>query len=310
MSLPGFFHTLAAEVRNWGRWGASDERGTLNLIDADAQGRAAAAVRTGKAFALALPLERDGIQLGFIPGRVNAQVRLHQVNEPLTGDDEAACVNDDQVVVGLQAGTHWDSLAHVSYGGFIYNGFPSSVVTEEGTARCGIHTVGRLVTRGVLLDVARAKGVERLDGGYALTAADLDAAADMARVDVRPGDIVLIRTGQMEFLHRDPPDKLGYAIATAGPSVGTVPWFRSHDVAAVATDNLSFEVYPWEDRDLAMPVHLLHLVDMGLLQGQNWMLDDLAADCADDGVYAFLLEATPEPFVGAVGSPVAPVAIK
>ncbi|HJL77481.1 MAG TPA: hypothetical protein QF417_09445, partial [Acidimicrobiales bacterium] len=88
----------------------------------------------------------------------------------------------------------------------------------------------------------------------------------------------------------------------------TVPWFHERDVAAVANDTLTFEVYPSEDVNLA--VHMLHVVDMGLTQGQNWDLEALSADCAGDGIYEFFLAATPEPFVGSVGSPVAPVAIK
>jgi len=78
----------------------------------------------------------------------------------------------------------------------------------------------------------------------------------------------------------------------------------------VATDNLSFEVFPGEDGAPMLPVHMLHVVEIGLLQGQNFDLEELAADCADDGRYAFLLLATPEPFVGACGAPVAPVAVK
>jgi hypothetical protein len=81
-------------------------------------------------------------------------------------------------------------------------------------------------------------------------------------------------------------------------------------VAAVATDNLTFEVIPSERDDVFAPVHVLHLVYMGLVQGQNWALDDLAADCAADGVHEFLLEASPQPFTGGVGSPVNPIATK
>ena len=87
-------------------------------------------------------------------------------------------------------------------------------------------------------------------------------------------------------------------------------WFRDHDVAAVATDNLTFEVYPCEREDAILPVHLLHLVDMGMTQGQNWNFEELAADCAADGRYTFFLDASPLPFTNAVGSPVNPVAIK
>jgi kynurenine formamidase len=125
---------------------------------------------------------------------------------------------------------------------------------------------------------------------------------------VGEGDIVLLRTGQMQLLREG--DKWGYAISTAGPSLQTVEWFHRRGVAAVATDNLSFEVYPCEEGAPALPVHMLHIVEMGLLQGQNFDLEALADDCAGDGRYEFLLMATPEPFIGACGAPVAPVAVK
>ena len=87
-------------------------------------------------------------------------------------------------------------------------------------------------------------------------------------------------------------------------------WFHDHDVAAVATDNLTFEVFPGEREDMILPVHLLHLVEMGLTQGQNWNLEGLAAACADDGRWTFFLSAPPEPVVGGTGAPVVPVAIR
>jgi kynurenine formamidase len=90
----------------------------------------------------------------------------------------------------------------------------------------------------------------------------------------------------------------------------TVEWFHRHQVAAVAIDNLIFEVFPCERPDLFLPVHFLHLVEMGLTQGQNWNMEALAADCADDGRYAFLLSASPEPIDGGTGAPVNPVALK
>jgi len=87
-------------------------------------------------------------------------------------------------------------------------------------------------------------------------------------------------------------------------------WFHDHDLAAVATDTMAFEVWPPQRKDCLFPLHLLDLVEMGLLQGQNFDLEALAADCADDGVYEFLLEASPEPFVAGLGGPVVPVAVK
>jgi kynurenine formamidase len=92
--------------------------------------------------------------------------------------------------------------------------------------------------------------------------------------------------------------------------MSTAEWFHSHGVAAVATDTLPLEVFPGEEEGTFLPVHLLHLVEMGMTQGQNWVLDDLAADCAEDGVYSFLLDASPLPFVDGTGSPLNPVAVK
>ncbi len=308
MALPDDVKELAAEVRNWGRWGADDEIGTINLITDEVVRDAAALVTTGKRFALGLPLDQAGPQIGAIPGRTNPLRTMLMINTPLTGDPSNFCTSDDTVTMGIQACTHWDGLGHVSYDGNLYNGVPASVINEFGANRLGIHNITSLVSRGVLLDVARAKGVDRLEGGYPITGDDLDAAAELGKVDVRPGDIVLVRTGQMQLFHAG--DKTAYGTPAAGPSLQSVRWFREHDVAAVATDNITFEVFPCERDDALLPVHLLHLVDMGMTQGQNWDLEQLAADCADDGRYAFLLDASPLPFTNAVGSPVQPVAIK
>src|SRR5688572_29569359 len=124
------------------------------------------------------------------------------INDPIFGDPDGIASSDDVVVMGLQAATHWDALAHVSYGGHIYNGFPTSATTITGASRCGIDKVRHVVSRGLLLDVARARGVDRLDGGYAITADDLDAACAAAGVSVEPGDVVLVRTGHMQLLHQ------------------------------------------------------------------------------------------------------------
>jgi kynurenine formamidase len=132
---------------------------------------------------------------------------------------------------------------------------------------------------------------------------------------------VLVRTGQMVHLalpgrphpgDGKPParDLIAYTWPTPGLTMATAEWFRAHDVAAVATDTLPLEVFPGEDEDIYLPVHLLHLVEMGMTQGQNWVLDELADACADDGEYAFLLDATPLPFTNGLGSPLNPVAVK
>jgi kynurenine formamidase len=308
MPFPQDVADLAAEVRNWGRWGDDDQLGTLNLIDNEARRRGAACVHDGKAFSLAIPLSSDGPQMGFVPGRKNPEHTVFAVGETMGVEPGAQAWNDDAISMGTQSCTHWDGLAHATYGGHIWNGNPADSVTEAGAACCGIHHVRTLVSRGVLLDVARVHGVDRLPGGHALTEDDLDAAVDQAGTTIEPGDVILLRTGHMQLFHRG--DRMAYATSAAGPGLATVRWFHRHDVAAVAIDNLIFEVFPGERDDVLLPVHFLHLVDMGLTQGQNWDLEELAADCADDGRYTFLLSASPEPVLNGVGAPVNPVALK
>jgi kynurenine formamidase len=309
MPFPPEFHELAEQVKNWGRWGADDELGTLNLITPDVVKRGVAAAKTGKTFSLAIPLSEDGPQIGIIEGRDNPTRRMLMIDQPSLGDPEGMRTSDDAVTMGLQAGTHWDSLAHASFLDQIYNGFPTSTITEAGAARCGIGNVTKLVSRGILLDIARTKGKDMLDIPYAITGDDLDEACATQGVEVLPGDVVLIRTGMMQLLKAG--QKEAYFGGT-GPSFWSTKWFRDHDVAAVATDNVTFEYLDFEklETEMALPVHVLHLVFMGMTQGQNWDLEELAADCAADGVYEFLLEASPEPFVHALGAPVNPIAIK
>ncbi|MFB7746107.1 cyclase family protein [Streptomyces sp. NPDC056132] len=307
MSLPPEFHEIAKRVNNWGRWGAGDERGTLNHISDEVVREAAGAIRSGLRVPLALPLQQDGVQTGVIPGRVNPLHTMVQINQEIFGPGTIAC-SDDAVTFGLQAATHWDALTHVSHSGKIYNGRPAATITAHGGAEfSGIDKPGHVVSRGVLLDVARAKGLDRLAGGHAVTPEDLAEAEEFAGVTVRAGDIVVVRTGQMQVYLAG--DKHGYGYPSPGLSVRTPEWFHARDVAAVANDTLTFEIFPPEIEDLWLPVHALDLVEMGMLQGQNWNLEALSAACAEASRYAFLLSAMPEPFVGGTGTPVAPVAV-
>jgi kynurenine formamidase len=325
-SIPASFTEVAQRVSNWGRWGDDDQLGTLNLIDDAARLRGVAAVRDGQAFPLGLPMsEAEGIQMGFIKGRVNPTRTMIYVNNPLAKDPAWIASSEDVVTFALQCATHWDGLAHVSYGAGpdgprLYNGYPASLVTEAGAATLGIHHVRSLVSRGVLLDVARAKGLELLEAGYPITPDDLDAACELGGLTIVPGDVVLVRTGQPAHLAlpgrpgiggAEPQrDLVAYTWPVPGLTVATAEWLHARDVAAVATDTMVLEVYPGEDDALYLPVHLLHLVEMGMTQGQNWYLDELADACAADGRYDFLLDATPLPFTDALGSPVNPVALR
>lgn len=317
MPLPDEIAALAAEVSNWGRWGDDDELGCGNLLSAESTRRGTAAVRDGRRISLAADLKADGIQVGQPARRYNPILTVTSLNER---DKFAPGIwegTDDLVTMSTCAGTHVDALSHVSYDGFLYNGVPTSAVTAQyGASKLGAEKLPPIVTRGLLLDVARAKGVDSLDEispGYAITAEDLDAAAELARVTPAPGDVILVRTGQMRHYHAG--DRQRYTVGTdfsqPGLSVHTIGWIHRHDLAGAFVDTYAYEAFPptradWSD---CLAVHLLQIRDMGLLQGQNWDLEELADACADRGSGEVLLVAAPEPLVGATSAPVAPVAV-
>jgi kynurenine formamidase len=319
MPFPQAVLDVADRVRNWGRWGDDDEIGTLNYLTDEVVRRAASCIRSGRRFSLAYPLQLNGLQTGAIPGRVNPLRTMVAINACFTGDPETFCTSDDVVTMGLQAATHWDGLGHASYRGKIYGGRDAATINEHGASVCSIHKIASLTGRGVLLDIARLKGLDELEPSYAIGGDDLSSAAERQGVEIRSGDIILVRTGKMAKAkagdlagYMGEIDPQTYLPKAAGIGLSCAQWFHEHETAAVANDTITFEVFPWDPAapGAMMPMHCIHLVDMGLTQGQNWDLEALAADCAADGQWDFFLEASPQPFVGAVGSPVNPVAIK
>jgi len=310
------FDEYYAACSNWGRWGAEDQRGTLNYITPEKVRAAAGLVRSGKVISLQLPMDENGPQTGAF-GRVNP---LHQM--VATGTDHLAgtqAYSDDKLGFGfaddslfffLQGGSQWDALGHIFRDGKMFNGFSAGEVTSRGAARGGVENMPTVVSRGVLLDIARLKGVDALEPGYAITPEDLDAACEAHGVTVEPGDVLLIRTGDMGA-RRDKPGWAGYSAGDSpGLSLLSAPWLHEKQVAAIATDTWGAEVRPNELPDVFQPLHLILIVSMGLLVGEIWDLDPLADDCAEDGQYEFLFVGPPLVIPGAVGSPVNPQVVK
>jgi len=298
---------------NWGRWGDDDQRGALNYIDEEKVRRAAGLVRRGAVFSLELPLDGDGPQTGAF-GRVNP---IHQM--VATGSDHVADRQsnelgwgyaDDSLFLFLQGGTQWDALAHIFKNGQMYNGYPATEVDSRGAARNGIEHASTIATRGVLLDIPRCLGRTHLDPGEAIGPDLLDRVCDQENVEVGEGDIVLLRTGDMANRRRRPGWD-GYSAGDApGLSLLSAPWFAERRVAGIASDTWGIEVRPNEIPGSFQPLHLVLLVHLGLMLGEIWYLDELAEDCASDGVYQCFLVAPPLVIPHAVGSPVNPQAIK
>jgi kynurenine formamidase len=211
----------------------------------------------------------------------------------------------------LQCVTQWDSLAHIFYEGKMYNGYDATLVTSSGAAKNSIFkTKDKIVGRGVLLDVARHKGVRALEPGYAITVDDLEATAAAERVEVLSGDLLLVRTGHMSR-YLDKGDWKHFDLDPfPGVSIHTAPWMHAKQIAAIGTDNYAVEVRPSELSGFRNPFHVVAIANMGLTLGEIFFLEELAADCAADGRYAFLLVAPPLPVVRAVGTPINPYAIK
>ena len=305
------FEEWLRTLTTWGQWGPDDEKGTLNYITDETRRRAARLVRQGKTFSLAIPIRHgSGPQGGG--ARINP---LHLMTA--TGCDPTSRVDlgrntryvDDLLVMMVQGGTQWDALCHVYYDDQLYNGFPATQVDSRGGHRGGIDKVhADFVSRGVLLDVARWKGVECLPAGTAITTADLEAVETHQGVEVGEGDIVLVRTGQMSTVG----DFASWRVfqgKEAGLHWETAEWLHRRRVAAVAADNSMVEA-TGQLPDVRVPFHMLALRNLGLHLGEFWYLEQLAADCAADGTWEFLLVAQALPIDGGTGSPVNPLALK
>lgn len=304
---------LARQYRNWGKWGDDDEAGAVNYITPAAIVAAAGLVREGKVFSLALPLDDEGPQTGAY-GRVNPIHTMLQDGGDIAVGAQDHMLNrytDDAIYMPLQCSTQWDALAHIFHEGQMYNGAGLDQVHSGGAQRNDIaNQSDRMVGRGVLLDLPRQQGKSWLPESYAIQAEELEACAAAHGVEVREGDIVLVRTGQIAQVR----ERGSWGTYAAGPApglgLGTARFLCERRVAAVATDTWGLEPQPNETEDIFQPLHVVLLVNAGMMLGEMFDMEELAADCAADGVYEFLLVAPPLTVTGGVGSPVNPQAIK
>jgi kynurenine formamidase len=305
---------LAKKYRNWGRWGADDEIGTLNFITPEKVVEAARLVRQGKVLSLAIPFDANGPQSGF-GGRINpVHFMLQDGGDIAHGAQDFVpglrwC--DDAVTMPLQCATQWDALAHIYFDGKMYNGHGPEMVTSSGARANSIDKArDKIVSRGVLLDIARHRKKDWLEPGEAIYPEDLDGAAAEARVSIGTGDIVLVRTGQIAQVRAEG----SWGSYAGGPAPGlslkVADWLAAHEIAGYATDTWGTEVIPNETSDVFQPLHCVAIVNMGMLVGEIFDLEGLAEDCAADGVYEFMFTAPPLTITGAVGSPINPQAIK
>ncbi len=302
-------------LRNWGRWGTDDRIGTLNYVTPEDIVRAASLLRTGKVFALGIPLDRNGPQTGLFGGRWNPiHTMLATGTDAVAGRQDATVrlrYADDAINMPVQGATHWDSLGHIFYEDRMYNGHDAREVDSNGVGKLGIeHTRSRMVGRGVLLDVARFKGVEHLADGYGIGNDELSKCAQAQNVEIRRGDFVIVRTGQMERCLKE--KKWGGYAGGDAPGVRFENCYWCHDkqIAAICSDTWGVEVRPNETTEVNQPWHWVVIPAMGLTMGEMFYLKDLADDCDADGIYEFFFCGPPLIITGGTGSPINPQAIK
>ncbi len=304
---------------NWGRWGDLDERGTANFITPDIIKGAKDLIVDGRIISMAIPLDATGPSHPTRPG-----VRHYWgytgadmiAGTAISGPYPKSQATDDYINMPLQASTQWDGLSHFGYADSLYNGFwIGNVETISGANRCSImHMKESLCGRGVLLDVARHKGVDRLEQRYAITPKDLDEVIEAQGVEIREGDIMIVRTGHVAWWYtlETPAERLAFFDNGApGISMACVEWIHEKSIAAIAMDNVAIEVEPPEkEGDGMYPVHARLIRDMGLSLGEIWNLEPIAEDCAKDGRYEFFVAAQPLRVTNGSGSPLNPIAIK
>ncbi len=298
---------------NWGRWGDDDECGAVNHLTEERVLRGIAAVEHGRTFSLGAPIGRpEGDPK--TPSRPDAQHymrrdRGHYEAGKVAGDDRQGA--DDVLFLPIHGTTHVDALGHAWYGDQLYNGFDPET-TKGGLDRCSVEPIADrgVVGRGVLLDVARYRGVDHLERGEQIPLEELLACADEQGVEIETGDVPLIRTGWLErFYEGDQEPIVAYDEPGITYSEELAEWFHDTEIPAFATDTLASE-QTYSEMGLRLPLHATLIRDQGVLFTEIALLDELAADCAEDGSYDFLYVCSPLKIVGGTGSPVNPLAIK
>ena len=302
------FKEVGRQLSNWGRWGPDDQRGTVNLITPERRAAAGALITRGEVIDLGIAFDAEGPHSGGV--RFNP---IHRMTLLPSQDVQAAglAIADDLVIMPLQCATQWDGLAHIGYDGALYNGVSVDTVTaQSGALHNGIeHVATELVGRGVLLDVARHRGVQRLSPSERITADELQAVAEQQRVEVRPGDILLVRTGwQLHFVDGD--IELFMSAQDPGLDLSCCAWLRERDVAAVASDNVTVEVRPSPELPARLPLHMVLIRDMGMTLGEMFDLEALARDCDAVGSWEFFFSGVGLKVTGGVGSPLSPIVIR
>jgi kynurenine formamidase len=304
---PADLAALFESLKNWGRWGSEDERGTLNHLTPEHARRAAGLVRDGVSVSLArdlpvtpapdVPFPAHHHMLAGGDARDNTGIPGYEASRDYVGTE----------VHGLGI-THVDALCHMFVDGRMYNGVPASEVRSDGARANTIMAFAEgVVGRGVLLDIAAARDVDYLDGDDLVTVADLERAESVAGVTVGTGDVLLVATGRDARRAANP--GLSPADGMAGLHPAALPWLHQREVALLGSDGISDPMPGLGLVGWPFPVHQIGIVALGLPLIDNMALGSLAEACLSRGRAEFLFSLGALRIVGGTGCPVNPLAV-
>lgn len=277
------------EANNWGRWGKEDELGTMNLITSAKRQQAISLAKT--ATVVSLSHRPELIPKAKAEGAgAHLEIKLNMLDVGFTTEDQ-------QLAFHGSTFTHIDALCHGDYDGRIYNGYPlKQMVSDRGCQKLGIHNLqGGVVTRGVLIDIPRLKGVPALEGGTPVFIEDIEAWEKQAAVKISAGDAIFLHTGRWTTGR------------TSGFDISVAPWLKARDVALVGTDG-TLDV-AGQVPNHTLPLHKYVLVALGMNIIDNADFSALAAAAAKLKRWEFMFVAGPIATPGGTGSPLNPVAI-
>lgn len=300
---------LYERMKNWGRWGREDERGTLNFLTPERVAAAAVLATEGTTISLAhdlvfMPTAENPVPVEYRMLASGDQRHAHNI------PGYEACRDYVGTDIHGTSLTHIDALSHMFVSGEMYNGLPASLVTDEGATRNSVMALAPGVAgRGVLLDIPAARGAAYLEPDDAVTIDDLLAAERTEGVEVGEGDIVVISTGR-DALRADrgrPLSALGDGMAGLHPEC--LEWIYQRGPSIVGSDGISDRMPMVDSERWPFPVHQIGITAMGLHLVDSMRLDELAATCAELGRWSFLVVIAVLRIPGGTGCPINPIAL-
>jgi kynurenine formamidase len=298
------------KLSNWGRWGVDDELGTPNLITPEKTKRAIASVQEGVSVSLSRDISwQSAVDVPSPPVHYMLESGEGWASgEKVSSRPNAAAIDYIGMVFHGVAVTHVDSLAHFFWQGKTYNGKPAHLVsTSLGATVCSVEAASKgFMSRGVLVDVPRIRGVDWVERGEGVMPEDILAAEERCGFQVDEGDILLIRTGQLRRRNVEGP-----VPAPAGSTAcqaACLPLFHERGIAVMGSDTGN-DVRPAQYEKVTQPIHQVGITAMGLWILDNANLEEVAEACAMRSRWDFLVSINPLRLQNTTGSPVNPIAV-